>query len=86
MNAGTSLLEQGLNLMLFGMSTVFLFLALLVLAMTTMSRLLLRLQPQAVKPGETQAARAEADEATVAAISLALHQHRQQHGPPRQRQ
>lgn len=72
-----SLLSQGLELMLIGMGTVFIFLTLLVFATKAMSALALRLQPDAVAPTpDTLAASAENDPAVVAAIAAALHLHR----------
>ena len=41
----TSLLNQGLQLMLVGMGTVFVFLSVLVLAVSLMSRIVLRFAP-----------------------------------------
>lgn len=64
------LLTQGLVLMVAGMGTVFVFLTILVAAMTLMSRLLMRLHVIEVpaEPG--------ADE--VAAITAAIAEHRRQ--------
>ena len=67
MEAG--LLEQGLELMLVGMGTVFLFLTLLVLATSLMSRFVQRFAPApAVVDGVT--------EEEVAAITAAIARHR----------
>ena len=63
-----SLINQGLTLMLAGMGTVFVFLTALVIAMTVMSRLLLRLQPAPAPAGIS--------EEEIAAISSAIAQHR----------
>ena len=80
--AENTLLEQGVSLMLYGMSTVFLFLALLVIAMTAMSYLLARFAPPGGSDSATPAAASnELDGAVVAAITAALHQHRQRHDP-----
>ncbi len=73
------LLEQGLELMLYGMGTVVVFLSLLVLATTLMSRVVARLSPAPVA-AET-AAGATPDELTVAVISAAIHAHRARHKP-----
>lgn len=62
-----TLLAQGLMLMLTGMGTVFVFLSLLVVAMSAMSRLIGRERP---------AADADPDAETVAAITAAIERHR----------
>ena len=68
---GGELLQQGLELMLAGMGTVFVFLTLLVFATTGMSALVRRFEPAAmVEPGE-------ATEEEVAAIAAAITLHRQ---------
>lgn len=63
----TDLLNQGLQLMLAGMGTVFVFLTLLVMATSLMSRLVMRLQP---------AAEQSASDEELAAISAAIARHR----------
>ena len=67
-----SLVSEGLNLALYGMGTVFVFLTLLVLATMMMSLL--------VAPKETVAVVALpvdlADDRKIAAITAAIHQHR----------
>ncbi|XOV81470.1 MAG: OadG family protein [bacterium] len=68
----------GLELMLIGMGTVFVFLTLLVAATKTMSVLVLRyapLPPVLVPPIPEDATAPSAEE--VAAITAAIHQHRQ---------
>ena len=72
----SSLLEAGIELMLIGMGTVFVFLTLLVFATSLMSRLVLRFAPV----GTTRATAAGPTPEEVAAITLALTQHRQR--PP----
>lgn len=62
-----SLFDQGLILMLAGMGTVFVFLTVLVIAMTVMSMLIRRLRPVALDSTEEE----------VAAISVAIARHRQ---------
>ena len=64
----TDILDQGLTLMLAGMGTVFVFLTTLVIAMTLMSRLILRFQRQDVSSG--------VPDEEVAAISAAISRHR----------
>ena len=67
-----SLLGQGLDLMLIGMGTVFVFLTLLVFATKAMSAVAQRLQPvSAVAPPQQ-----EQDKQVVAAIAGAIAQHR----------
>lgn len=78
MSTEATLLGQGVDLMLYGMGTVFVFLALLVLATSAMSRLIMHLQQRVPVPTEGVVAPAgEVDEAIVAAITAALHRHRQ---------
>ena len=63
------LVREGFALMLAGMGTVFVFLTVLVIAMTMMSRLALRFQsvPDADGPSDDE----------VAAIAAAINRHRQ---------
>ncbi len=76
------IVAQGVELMLYGMGTVVLFLGLLVLATTGMSRLLSRYFPEAPPAPVPTGARAVVasapgpDPDVVAAISAALHLHR----------
>jgi len=63
----TTLLDKGIELMLVGMGTVFVFLTLLVIMMTVMAQVITRLTPAAEE--------AVSDE-EVAAISAAIAQHR----------
>jgi len=63
-----NLIDEGLRLMLVGMGTVFVFLTLLVVATTLMSRIVIRIQAKAITSGIT-------DE-EVAAISAAVMLHR----------
>ncbi len=73
-----SLLSQGLNLMLIGMGTVFMFLTLLVFATRAMSAIALRLQPEvpANQDNPADSAVPANNSAVVAAIAAALHLHR----------
>lgn len=64
----TNLIEQGLQLMLAGMGTVFVFLTLLVFTTSSMSALVLRLQPADETLGVS-------DE-ELAAITVAIARHR----------
>ena len=66
----TSLLDQGITLMLVGMGTVFVFLTALVVMMTVMARLIQRLTP-VIEEG--------ASDEEVAAITAAIARHRNRH-------
>jgi len=77
-----TILEQGVNLMLYGMGTVAVFLALLVLATVVMSRLV-RLFPEAAPPLEERSIAAPAQGPDVRirrVITLVLQQHRKKQG------
>lgn len=63
-----TLIDQGLTLMLAGMGTVFVFLTVLVFAMTLMAAAVRRLTP----------ASADASPEEIAAISAAISEHRRQ--------
>jgi oxaloacetate decarboxylase gamma subunit len=64
----TSLLDQGITLMLVGMGTVFSFLTILVFGMTTMSAIAMRFSQSKTDDG--------ASDEEVAAITAAIAQHR----------
>lgn len=64
----TTLLDQGLTLMLVGMGTVFVFLTLLVGGMSSMAWIVKRLTPPTVDSG--------ASDEEIAAITAAIVQHR----------
>jgi len=66
------LLEQGINLMILGMGTVFVFLTALVLATMLMSTVLVRLYGE----DEPAVQHAEVSEEVVAAVSATLRHHR----------
>jgi len=77
------IVAQGVELMLYGMGTVVVFLTLLVVATTVMSRLMTRYFPDpaapavATRPAVSEQRRAPAvAPQVVAAISAAIHQHR----------
>ena len=77
------IVAQGVELMLYGMGTVFLFLALLVFATNAMSGLIARYFPEPEPPPVTarvrtpgKSAAAELDPGVVAVITAAIHQHR----------
>lgn len=65
----TSLLDQGITLMLVGMGTVFTFLTILVAGMSLMSLIVMRFTPVATDG---------ASDEEVAAIAAAITQYRQQ--------
>lgn len=78
----TALLVQSANLMLIGMGSVFCFLWLLVLAVTLLSRVMQRHFPVPAKETDTtntSAAETAVTPAIIAAITAAIHQHRQQY-------
>ena len=66
-----ALLYEGLTLMLVGMGTVFVFLAILVAAMTLMSRLTIRIQTDALPVHDAD------DEIAAIAAAIAAHRRRQ---------
>lgn len=77
------LLSQGLELMLYGMGTVVLFLSLLVFATRGMSAAVLRFFPQPVTPAPVAKPPAADDSGEaptpemLAAITIAIHRHQQ---------
>ena len=74
-----NLLNQGLELAMFGMGTVFVFLALLIAATKTMSALVLKFQPalaDTVAAAATQSNLIPEDGQLVAVISAAIMRHR----------
>lgn len=76
----STLFEQALDLLVFGMGTVFVFLALLVVAINLMSRFMETFFPDAIVP-EAHAPRSKpgndtVDATTLAVIQAAIHQHR----------
>ena len=64
----TSLLDQGITLMLVGMGTVFVFLTVLVIGMSMMSAIAMRFVPRMSDDDATQE--------EIAAITAAITQHR----------
>jgi len=75
-------MSQGIELMLYGMGTVVLFLALLVVATTVMARFITRYFPEPEPPVQAALQRLHAqnkpagDPNLVAVITAAVHQHR----------
>lgn len=76
----SNLIMIGLELMLLGMGSVFVFLVLLVVVTTAMSRLLTRFFPEAAPIPKAPARRAQApaalDSELIAVIGAAIKQHR----------
>ncbi len=70
----TELMNSGIELMLIGMGIVFLFLAMLVVAINIMSSLVQRFFPE--PPATTMPVVSDVSKSTVAAISVAVHQYR----------
>jgi len=75
-----SLMQQGFDLMLFGMGTVFVFLTLLVISVTIMSTVIQKFFPEAEPeptPGPAPVAPAQVnDPKLIAIIQAAIEQHR----------
>ncbi|WP_394752522.1 OadG family protein [Crenothrix sp.] len=74
----TEELSLGLELMFVGMGIVFLFLAMLVVAINVMSALVQRFFPEAPVPSNPILS-TSLDKSVVAAITAAIHQHRNRH-------
>ncbi|ROS01353.1 oxaloacetate decarboxylase gamma subunit [Sinobacterium caligoides] len=81
-----SILQQGADLMLYGMGTVFVFLTLLVIVTTLMSSIIQRVAPERpalpVKgmPQPNNKANGQVDPQLTAVITAAIHQYRNKHG------
>jgi oxaloacetate decarboxylase gamma subunit len=73
------LLQQGLDLMVYGMGTVFLFLTLLVAVTALMSSLVSRFLPDKPEPLAVSTSPPAVDERTLAIIQQAIDQHRKRH-------
>lgn len=80
MAADQTLLGQGVDLMVFGMGTVFVFLASLVLLTQAMSAILLRFSPQ-LAPSQAAASSKDIPPETVAAITAAVTRYRNERSP-----
>lgn len=79
-----NLMQQGIELMIYGMGTVFVFLAVLIVVTTTMSKIVQRFFPDAPEPVLTTTPRsapvaAENDEQLLAVITAAVHKYRSRH-------
>ncbi|MFC3284416.1 OadG family protein [Litchfieldella rifensis] len=80
----TELLEEGLYLMVFGMGFVFVFLTVLVIATTAMSKTVGRLVPEPAKDEDDDTLRrpptpTQGGDELMAVISTAVHRYRQRH-------
>lgn len=73
-----TIMQQGVDLMLFGMGTVFVFLTVLVIATTIMSSLVQRFfpEPEPVAPVAGPAPTGVTDPKLLAIIKAAIEQHR----------
>ena len=76
-----SLLQQGFELMLYGMGTVFVFLVLLVLATSLLSRIVTAIGPAEIQAQDTPASgdSSAQDARHIAAISAAIRSYRERH-------
>jgi oxaloacetate decarboxylase gamma subunit len=76
------MVELGLELVVFGMGTVFVFLTLLVFVTGLMSSLVLRFAPEApiIPPRKPNSPEGATDPTILAAISAAVKRYRQDHG------
>jgi oxaloacetate decarboxylase (Na+ extruding) subunit gamma len=75
----TELMSSGVELMFAGMSIVFLFLTMLVVAINMMSSLVQRFFPEAPPQMVAPTIPSGIDKSIIAAISAAVHQHRSKH-------
>lgn len=74
-----SLMQQGIDLMLFGMGTVFVFLSLLVIAVIVMSGFIQKFLPEPAEPEPTPVnfpTAGVSDPKLIAIIQAAIEQHR----------
>jgi len=71
-----SLIDQGLELMLYGMGMVFVFLAVLVIVTSLMSALVQRFVATEVPDPTTGGVATEPDKTLIAVITAAIHKHR----------
>lgn len=77
-----NLFQQGVELMVYGMGTVFTFLALLILATTLMSHVVRKyaqFQPAELLADTSTEQAADNDKQLVAVITAAIHKHRSRH-------
>ena len=78
-----SLLNQGFSLLIYGVSVVFLFLTVLVILTTLMSKIILKFFPEPVAapaaPKRASASSTQTDAEVTTAISAAIHKFRNDH-------
>ena len=72
----SQLISQGLDLMLYGMGTVFIFLTVLVAITTIMSTTVNKIAPEQVEDSKIKAPQAQVETRIVKAIQAAINQHR----------
>jgi oxaloacetate decarboxylase gamma subunit len=72
----SQLISQGLDLMLYGMGTVFIFLTVLVAITTMMSTTVNKIAPEQVEDSKVKAPQAQVETRIVKAIQAAINQHR----------
>ena len=75
----TEMMSSGVELMFAGMSIVFLFLTMLVVAINIMSSLVQRFFPESPLMGSTATVSSGIDKSVIAAITAAVHQYRSKH-------
>ncbi|MCK9397243.1 MAG: OadG family protein [Methylobacter sp.] len=75
----TEQMTSGIELMFVGMGIVFLFLAMLVVSINTMSALVQRYFPDMPVPKAVPGITVDVDKNVVAAITAAVHQYRKKH-------
>lgn len=72
----SQLISQGLDLMLYGMGTVFIFLTVLVAITTIMSATVNKIAPEQIEDAEIKAPQTQVETRIVKAIQAAINQHR----------
>lgn len=72
----SQLISQGLDLMLYGMGTVFIFLTVLVAITTIMSATVNKIAPEQIEDAEINAPPTQVETRIVKAIQAAINQHR----------
>ena len=72
----SQIISQGLDLMLYGMGTVFIFLTVLVAITTIMSTTVNKIAPEQVEDSKIKAPQAQVETRIVKAIQAAINQHR----------